>query len=847
MAIFTGTRYFCGDEERRNELRRRRAERAADPQAGTGLDGIDYLEVVDQESPLAGFRQKILLLRCFGEAPADLSPRQVAIAGGERIRGIRAIRVARFDQVASEPCFGPDIRARLAGVAERVIAVFASAAGDFSTYRLSLVNDTGFDPTPLAGFDPRLAALDFSFKVECPSPLDCAPDESCAPAAFGQPELDYLAKDFPSFRRLMLDRMAATVPDWRERHPADLGVALVEVLAYVADQLSYFQDAVATEAYLGTARRRVSVGRHARLIDYRMDQGAAASVLIALEVDSAADGFVLPGPRGSGDAAARRPGTTLVSRLAGERAAVLPPAALARARREEALIFETRDDLRLSAGRNRLRFHTWSDQDCCLPAGATSATLKGDLKDLLAPGDLLIFEEVLGPRTGQSADADPAQRHPVRLRTVTPGEDLLLGEKVTEIGWHAADAPPFPICISATLEGGAKLDDVSVARGNVVLADHGDTRAAEQLAPVPPEDELGEPLYRPLLEDGPISHPAPLSPADGSLPIAARMNAAPDGGELPALWLFDGARVWDPRRELLGEGAFAATFVAEVEDDGRARLRFGDNRNGLAPASGTSFEATYRVGQGPAGNAGESSLAHLVLGLDPGILRVRNLLPAWGGRRPESLEEVRRYAPQAFRVQQRAVTAEDYARAAERHPEVAKAAATLRWTGSWLTAFVAVDRRGGLPVDEAFESEIEDFLGGFRLAAQDVEVHSPLFVPLELALHVCVGPDRPRATVVGELLRRLGSGVANGRCAFFHPDHWTFGQPVYLSAIVAAAMEVEGVESVAVETMRRWGRRPQDEVDRGVLTVAGREIARLDNDRSRPENGLLRISAGGGR
>ena len=51
-------------------------------------------------------------------------------------------------------------------------------------------------------------------------------------------------------------------------------VALVELLAYAGDQLSYYQDAVATEAYLGTARRRVSVRRHARLVDYPMHDGA---------------------------------------------------------------------------------------------------------------------------------------------------------------------------------------------------------------------------------------------------------------------------------------------------------------------------------------------------------------------------------------------------------------------------------------------------------------------------------------------------------------------------------------------------------------------------------------------
>ncbi len=60
----------------------------------------------------------------------------------------------------------------------------------------------------------------------------------------------------------MLDRLTQLVPGWRERSAADLGVTLVELLAYVGDQLSYWQDAVATEAYLETARRRTSLRRH---------------------------------------------------------------------------------------------------------------------------------------------------------------------------------------------------------------------------------------------------------------------------------------------------------------------------------------------------------------------------------------------------------------------------------------------------------------------------------------------------------------------------------------------------------------------------------------------------------
>ena len=79
----------------------------------------------------------------------------------------------------------------------------------------------------------------------------------------------------------MLDRLSSSIPGWTERSPADLQVTLVDLLAYVGDRLSYEQDAVATEAYLGTARRRVSVRRHARLLGYRMHEGCAARAFVA--------------------------------------------------------------------------------------------------------------------------------------------------------------------------------------------------------------------------------------------------------------------------------------------------------------------------------------------------------------------------------------------------------------------------------------------------------------------------------------------------------------------------------------------------------------------------------------
>ena len=140
------------------------------------------------------------------------------------------------------------------------------------------------DPYP--SFDPRYAQIDFTFKAGCPSDLDCKTEVVCPPEKREEPEINYLAKDYASFRQLILDRLALIMPDWKERHVPDIGITLVEVLAYVGDYLSYYQDAVATEAYLDTARQRISVRRHARLVDYQMHEGCNARSWVCVDTQS---------------------------------------------------------------------------------------------------------------------------------------------------------------------------------------------------------------------------------------------------------------------------------------------------------------------------------------------------------------------------------------------------------------------------------------------------------------------------------------------------------------------------------------------------------------------------------
>jgi hypothetical protein len=305
---------------------------------------------------------------------------------------------------------------------------------------------------------------------------------------------------------------------------------------------------------------------------------------------------------------------------------------------------------------------------------------------------------------------------------------------------------------------------------------------------------------------------------------------------------------WQPRADLLASDANAAEFVVESEHDGSAYLRFGDDIHGKRPDSGTVFAATYRIGNGVAGNIGLESIAHIV-SHDARLLQVSNPLPAQGGVEPESAEEIKRDAPEAFRIQERAVTPEDYAEVVERHPSVQRAAATFRWTGSWYTVFLTVDRKGGGEVDAAYEQLIRDHIERYRMAGYDLEIDGPRYVPLELGMTVCVQADYFRADVHAALMRVFSRGwLADGSRAVFHPDHFTFGQPVYLSALYEAAQAVQGVASVVITTFRRLRVPPDPKpLDDGVLAISRLEIARLDNDPNFPERGALKLSIGGGK
>jgi hypothetical protein len=861
----------CQEKRRRDEIRK-----------SPRFNGLDYLEVSDD--------QRTLTVYFLDKAPREIGRANVRITGGRRVRDIRVmdVRVCRVEDDERDDC----------------MKVLVDRPGDFSTYALCVVAAEQGRPTdrPHPEFDPRYACLEFGFKASCPSDLDCKTEPLCPPEQRDEPEINYLAKDYASFRQLILDRLALVMPEWKERHVPDVGIALVEVLAYIGDHLSYYQDAVATEAYLDTARQRISVRRHARLVDYVLHEGCNARAWVFVE--ASADGTLEP---------------EQVSFITGGRGAlanlptVLAPEDLRSVPRADYEVFEPMGSkkIRLFAAHNTIAFYTWGERDCCLPRGATSATLldewldstevdtgqsppKGRKKrdaedksggepdgsadprprklDRLQAGDWLLFEEVRDPKSGNEADANPANRHVVRLSGVTRIVDALYDKPVVEIEWCDMDALPFPLCLSATSEAPECKyhDDISTARGNIVLVDHGRTLEDEDLGSVPvaetrpPCSEVDCPTeivtrpghYRPRLRHTPLTFSAPISahgPASWMLEQDPRHAVAQITlkGDPPGRV---GDQPWWPRSDLLSSQPDDRHYVVEIDNEGAAFLRFGDDALGEAPKAGTAFRASYRIGNGPAGNVGAGAISHIVLSgtmLSGLTLTPRNPLPARGGTAPEPLAEVKLFAAQAFRkTLQRAVTAHDYAALVERdfRKRVQRSAAQLRWTGSWYEATVAVDQLGKTDSDQTLMDDIAADLEPYRRIGHDLRITRARHVPLKVTLTVCVLPGHLRGHVKAQLRELLGTRqLPDGRLGFFHPDNLTFGDGIYVSKLVAVARSVAGVENAVVHELQRYGERAHGEIESGVLPLGPFEVARLDSDPNAPEQGVLELNMVGGR
>ena len=768
--------------------------------AGATLNGIDYVEV-RQSEPTHVY---VHFFNGVAVAGAEVT---ATITGGDRV---------------------PEVE------------VAAIEAGDWSedpegrvVLRLTVPGRVAFSPyagSPQGGqaFDPYFRSVGFSFYAFCPSNVDCRGEgPECAEDDVPAPAIDYLAKDFDSFKRALSDYSVQRYPEWQERAEADFGVMMMELLSAVGDELSHVQDAIALEGTLETARERKSLVRLARLVDYEPSPVMCARTILQLDVTGstvpsgvrvtamAADGSEVPFEVGTG---VRDTGQYAVSPL--WNAAIEP--------------------------------YWWDDDDRCLAPGTRSMHVEG--------AGLGFFEgQVLLIDTEGATTADPAIRQLVMLTEIEEMEDPLFGLMVTRIGWRKEDALRHHHDLTRTqlagnlvpaTQGLRRTEHFVVGEGAAV-----DPSMARALARLGANSLAEKPRWQHL-------HSLSQAPL-GYLPNEAG-KAEP---EIVVTRTGDDPREWAWVRTMLEAGAFEEKFTLEAGSyrkvmdlpDGVATdydgsegttIKFGDGTFGELPNDDDVFEVKYRESRGGAGNVPADSIT----GVDPAwagiVLAARNPFAAEGGAEAETDEQVRRRAPEAFRtVAYRAVREEDYNAAAMRHLDwVQRAGTVFRWTGSWPTVFTTADPAGAgaIAVDE--HVELIGVLNRYRLAGYEAYAPRPRYVSFDLRIRVCARAEAFRGDVQAGVERALRpERRLDGSVGFFHFDNFTLGTAFERSQLEAAIQAVPGVAGVLSIEYRRRGHLNNYVTLPSMVKFAPGEIFRVDNDANYPERGSYRVKVEGGK
>jgi hypothetical protein len=800
-------------------------DRLADLIGSSAYNGIDFIEIANEA-------QTTLVVHFLNVVPVTgtlTGSTPVTITGGESVHTVPVLPIAAGD-------WGFDDHGR------PLLPLTTAFRGDFSTYLLTIASTV---------LDPFYAAVQFTFKAGCPSTLDCIRPAAECELPGDAPVIDYLAKDFASFRRALLDYSASAYPQWAERDEPDTGMMLAELLSAAGDDLSYLQDRVAAEATLDSATQRRSVVRHARLVDYEPRPATSAQVLLQLDVGtpSLPVGAVVLAPQPDGTVLGFELGDGLLDPDTGGPSAaplLVDPR------------WNRRDHSAVPAA-DRIVPHLWDDSQLCLPPGATQLWVRGHgfgfpVGDRQAGTDGL----ALLIDTAAASPVDPPVREVVHLTGADEETDPLYGVPVTRLTWDGSEALEHSHDLLRT-----------VLAGNLVPASEGRRYAESFEIDVAsprsavmrqgPDAGCGDaaPIWQHTLERGRLA----WLDRDGAVtPEVFVVQRPADPGDPPQFWrwrrrlldadLFEQAFTIDPVRfiNLRGGQPGAAPWWEYDGDDGDC-VRFGDGTFGERPAGGATFDITYRVTMGAAGNVAADTIVAVDPALNGVLLAVTNPFAAAGGADEESSQRVQARAPYEFRARQfRAVRAEDYDATAKELDWVLDAGTAMRWTGSWLSVFTTAQPGGreDIPIQE--QAELNELLGRRRLAGYEVYTLSPRYAALDLVVVACALPWALRGEVEAAVRAELGTGRrADGSPAFFAPGSMRFGAPLERSLLEAAVQRATGVDGVVSITYRRRGYVPGFVPMPPAVTVARDQIIRVDADPSFPDRGSLRVVVEGGK
>jgi predicted phage baseplate assembly protein len=266
--------------------------------------------------------------------------------------------------------------------------------------------------------------------------------------------------------------------------------------------------------------------------------------------------------------------------------------------------------------------------------------------------------------------------------------------------------------------------------------------------------------------------------------------------------------------EVSGEAAETWTrvddFLCSTADDlhyvlneNTGEIRFGDGRQGRIPFTSADIVArSYRFGGGTAGNVGPGTITTPITAL-LGVESVTNQRPAVGGRDEEQLDDLKARAPREIRRRSRAVTEEDFASLASEVGGVRRAAAIpLRHPAhcdvevpGTVTVVIVPDSDDPAPQPSSdLIRAVCTYLEDYRLLTTEVFVEGPRYQRIFVDARVAAQPYAAPDTVERDVINRLSDAL--------DPNTREFGidfYPTSLYAVILGVSDVLSVERLAVQ------------------------------------------------
>jgi hypothetical protein len=591
------------------------------------------------------------------------------------------------------------------------------------------------------------------------------------------PRLDYLSKDYDSFRKMIEQELTRSAPAWKETNAADIMVAISEVLAYSGDFLSYQQDSVATEAYLETARIDVSLKRHCRLLDYHIKTQVNARTWVKIDVFGE-----INIPKGTplfcgGDEAKN---TVLLEN----------EFRLRSGGRE--VVFETMHDILCRPEYNSIKLFSWGEDNFTLNVGVTEAALDGWTH--FKQGQVIVFTYSKGRQQSQV----------VRLKSdATFKTDALSGKKYTLVRWFDED----------------KLHNMwqsldCIIHGNVVLVDRGETISYEPLELV-----QHNAIYFSALEQPNIIYAQKYCHATAKMLPAVKAIKQKISKAIPVIKLtesvlpiseverqsdlfVDGSEHWFATFDFLSCTPYSRNIVVE-DCEGGVRIRFGDGVYGACPSSASNYYANYRITPHvmPKVATGAINQIHLrnSLGVDlDQIEAVSSLTGAFDASSGERKEISKKMAPMYHWSRENLALPEDYIRKIREFTGVRDVYFNKGWAGSRSIYDFYI-----YPVSEMSRQwlkEISSQIAEYKVTHHRFALHFFRPLLLQIMVDIKIKPGFYVNDMLLKLKNRFSDNEING---FFAKEKFGFGQALYPSEIIKSAFSLDGIFSAELKSFQR--------------------------------------------